>query len=98
MIEAPGEERKGSLPSEGTTSTKTQRTEERWHNPELEEGHKMQRARMVLEEAGWRRRRHRRWVEARWYGMAGDGSGDGRGSWVFLCKSLHCFHVEKGLT
>lgn len=45
MTEASGKERMGLFPSEGTTSTKTPRTEKRQHNPEPEEGHKGQRAR-----------------------------------------------------
>lgn len=45
MTEAPGKERMGLFPSEGTTSTKTLRTEKRCHNPDLEEGHKGQRVR-----------------------------------------------------
>lgn len=54
--------KEGVLQPEGTTSTKTLRTEERRHILELKEGHKRQRARA---RARWYQIRQGRWSEAK---------------------------------
>lgn len=70
----------GVFQPEGTTSTKTLRTEDRRHIPELKEGHRKQRARA---RARWYPTRQGRGSEAKWAEGGGRVWGGGRVGFSF---------------